>query len=541
MKYKTKPYNHQIEAYKKLYGKESSALFMEQGTGKSKIAIDIACNLFLEGKINAVLLIAPNGVQTQWAEEQIPTHSSVVTNIKVWKSNGGKLYKRILEKFIVSDDGHSRLKWFCTSIDVFSTKNHLNMFLEYLLNNNVYIIIDESTRIKNPKANRTFNICYQLGRFKKARKRITAYFPLSKYRSILTGTIITNSPYDLFSMMEFLKFGYFDCNYYAFKARYGIEIKDVHPGTGRIYHRGINTSEIKSILKYHEEGKEVENIAFIMGVLTDSIRYILKHKDLKIPYKNLEELKEKIAPVSFIVRKKDCLDLPPKIYEKLYVEMNKEQKRIYKDLEYRLLAEYNNKELTVMNKVSLIGRLQQVTGGFFPYRSTNNKAKIIPITNVNPKIRCLKYDLEETGDEIIIIWARFVGELKMLQQELSKSFPNKIVKLYYGGTLQYERKNIISDFKEGMVDIFIANPRTAGVGLNLQRSRFQYFYSNSYSLEDRVQAEDRSHRIGIKRAVLYKDIIMKGTVDEKVHQVLKQKRDLLEYFRDKSLKEFLGE
>ncbi len=91
MKYKTEPYNHQNDCYNKLYGKESSALFMEQGTGKSKAAIDIACNLFLEKKINAVLLIAPNGVQTQCAEEQIPIHSSVSNNIKVWSNKSGVL------------------------------------------------------------------------------------------------------------------------------------------------------------------------------------------------------------------------------------------------------------------------------------------------------------------------------------------------------------------------------------------------------------------------------------------------------------------
>ena len=539
MKWKTKPYNHQTDAYNKLYKKEGSALFMEQGTGKSKVAIDIACNLFMEKKINAVLLIAPNGVQTQWAEEQIPIHSSVNNFIKIWKSGGGRLYKRLLDEFI--QEPANRLKWFCTNVDVFSTLTHINKFLEYLMHNNVYVIVDESTRIKNHKANRTYNICYMLGRYKKARKRIIKVLPLSKYRSILTGTIVTNSPYDLWSMFEFLHHNYFDCNFFAFKARYGIEIKDVHPGTGRMYNRGIKPSEIQSILRYHSEGKEPENISFMMGTSLSSVQYIISHPKLTIPYKNLEELKKKIEPISFIVRKDECLDLPPKIYEQLYVEMNTEQKRIYKELKNKLLSEYNNKELTVLNKVSLIGRLQQITGGFFPYKDDADNRKIIPITNSNPKIKRLKEDLEEAGDEIVIIWARFVAELKMLHTELMKTFPYKVIELYYGGTHQYTRKKIIERFKKGEVDILIANPRTAGIGLNLQRSSFAYYFSNSYSLEDRVQSEDRLHRIGITKPVLYKDIIIKGTVDEKVHEVLKRKKDLLDYFRDKSLKEFIGE
>jgi hypothetical protein len=58
--YKTKPYQHQADAVYNLYGLEYAALFHEQGTGKTKTAIDIASNLFLEGKINAVLLSTPN-------------------------------------------------------------------------------------------------------------------------------------------------------------------------------------------------------------------------------------------------------------------------------------------------------------------------------------------------------------------------------------------------------------------------------------------------------------------------------------------------
>ena len=76
-KVKTVPYKHQIEAFKKGHDKEFFAYFMEQGTGKSKAAIDDACNLFLDGKIEAVMLIAPKGVHRQWDDEQLPAHCSV--------------------------------------------------------------------------------------------------------------------------------------------------------------------------------------------------------------------------------------------------------------------------------------------------------------------------------------------------------------------------------------------------------------------------------------------------------------------------------
>lgn len=534
--FKTKPYDHQLEAIKKWDHKNYFALFMEQGTGKSKVAIDICSYLYQQGEIDAVLLVAPNGVQEQWYNEQLPLHCKVKYKGWVWKSSKGKLYQKLQNEFLWYPD--DKLKWFCANIDVFSTKNHIKTFAEFVLNHKTAIVVDESTTIKNPKANRTTNIIYNMGKVKKQGRKVVDVLPFSKYRFILTGTMITNSPYDLWSMFEFLKHDYFGMNFYIFKNRYGMEIRDTHPYTGQIYHRKITYSEIQSIRKYLEQGKPIEVVAHIMGANESTVRYIQDHPNIRVPYKNLEQLKSSIKDYSYIIRKEDCLDLPPKVYEKLYVEMSAEQKRVYKELVKELMSSFNEKELTVQNKVSLVGRLQQITGGFFPY-SENGKGKAIPLPN-NPKLKVLIRDLEETDECAIIIWARYVAEIKLLTQELKKAFPEKNVEAYYGGVDKNERVGIISSFKRDEVDILIANPATAGIGLNLQNSHFHYYYSNSYSLYDRAQSEDRSHRSGQKSTVLYKDIIVRDTVDEKVYDVLKNKRDLLDYFRDNSLNTFLG-
>ncbi len=545
-KVKTKPFLHQVKAYEKLYGKKFMALFMEQGTGKSKTIIDIASNLYLEGKIDSVLLIAPKGVHVQWETEQIPAHCPVPYKAMSWGKSGSSVFKRLLEEFMVLPL-EGRMKWFCLNVEAMSTKNHMITFIEFLINNKVMIIVDESTRIKNPKAQRTINIMYNLKKIKKRGKKVIAVEERAPYRAILTGTMVTNSPYDLWSMFEFLKHDFFGKNYYAFKARYGMEVADTSVSmingreVERVFHRKISESEIKSIIKYKEEDNySLEAIANIMGTTETTVQYILNHRNVNVPYKHLEELKLAIREDAYIVRKDECLDIPPKLYEKLYVEMSADQKRVYKELQRDFLTEYFDKELTVQNKLVLVGRLQQITGGFFPYEEEGKK-KIIPIGSTNPKIEVLKRDLEEFDwGSPIIIWARFVGELKLLNIELSKTYPDKKIKLYYGGVHELTRRYIIEDFKAGKVDIFIAN-KTAGTGLNLQRSHFHYFYSNSYSLEDREQMEDRSHRIGQENKVLYKDIIMKGTVDEAVHSVLQTKRNLLNYFRDHTIEQFLGE
>lgn len=535
--FRTEPYDHQAEAIKKWNEKEYFALFMEQGTGKSKVAIDICSYLYEQGKINAVLLVAPNGVQEQWYSEQLPIHCKVNYKPWVWKSSKGKLHKKLQEEFLWYPLDH-QLKWFCTNIDVFSTPTHLNTFLEFIVNHKTAIIIDESTTIKNPKANRTISLLYKMSKVTKKGRKVIDVIPYSKYRFILTGTMITNSPYDLWSMFEFLKHDYFGMNYYIFKNKYGMEIRDTHPHTGHIYHRKISYKEIQSVRKYLEDGKSPEAVAHIMGTTESTVKYIQQHPNIRVPYKNLEELKKSTQEYSYVVKKEDCLDLPPKVYEKLYVEMTGEQKRVYKELVKELMSQFADKELTVQNKVSLVGRLQQVTGGFFPYEE-NGKGKAYPLPN-NNKLKALIRDLEETAEKAIIIWARYVAEINLIFQELKKAFPEKNIEVYYGKVGKDERKGIIESFKRGEVDILVANPATAGIGLNLQVSHFHYYYSNSYSLYDRVQSEDRSHRSGQKNTVLYKDIIVRDTVDERVYDVLKNKKDLLDYFRDNSLNTFLG-
>ena len=73
-KFKTKPYEHQKDALKKCWNKESFAVFAEMGTGKTKIALDNACILYNKGKINRLLVIAPKGAYMTWVENEIPIH-----------------------------------------------------------------------------------------------------------------------------------------------------------------------------------------------------------------------------------------------------------------------------------------------------------------------------------------------------------------------------------------------------------------------------------------------------------------------------------
>ena len=541
--FKTKPYEHQDQAFNRFWNKDFFALFAEQGTGKTKITIDIACEAYRQGLIEAVIVVAPNGVHEQWCREQIPIHSSLNSDNFIWDAKRvGRKYYDIQKKNFVDKQKENCLKWFYVNVETFSSYSWENYFPKFVTRYKCFMVIDESTRIKNPNAKRT-----------KAILSLSMHQNIVK-KAILTGTPVSNSPFDIWAMFDFLKHNFFDCNFFIFQHRYGVLVKDINPATGRKYNRLLTEVDIEKIQFYLRKNKDMEAIAALTGISEKNIRFIIEGKTMGA-YKRLDELKELINPHSFFIKKEDCLDLPPKIYKMRSLKMSREQKQVYEDLKRKLLAVYEGKELSILNKVALIIRLMQVTGGFFPYNAIAEdmdetedidtmatvlkyKPEPIMIGKNNPKLIALKEDLEEFGDERIIIWAQFIAEIKAIVQTIKKAKPEWTVEEYHGKINQHQRKDILAAFKNNEVKILVAN-KAASTGLNLQNSSVQIFYSNNYSLETRLQSEDRSHRIGQEKPVLYIDYVMEDTVDEKVAKTLVNKKNILDYFRNNGIKEII--
>ena len=85
-KFKTEPYDHQLEALKRSWNKQEYAYFMEMGTGKSKVLIDNIAVLYDRGAINAAVIVAPKGVYKNWSEREIPIHmpDHVLRHVGIW-------------------------------------------------------------------------------------------------------------------------------------------------------------------------------------------------------------------------------------------------------------------------------------------------------------------------------------------------------------------------------------------------------------------------------------------------------------------------
>lgn len=471
--FKTNPYPHQKVAFEMAKDAECLALFMEQGTGKTKVIIDNAAYLYEQGKINAILVVAPNGVHLNWVRNEIPTHmpDRVPWFGVAWdSSNRSKKYMRGMSRLFA---GKSELKVFTINVEAMSAKRGheaAKKFLESFPKN--MAVIDESSKIKNPRAKRTKAVVNL--------RKLSPYF-----RRILTGTPVTQSPLDVYPQLYFLHphiLGF--TSFYTFKHHYAKIIqKQAVDGSGRTY----------------------------------------KYEDV-VGYQHLDEMRDRIQPYSFRVTKAECLkDLPEKIYTQIPVMPSPKQKQLYKKLVEELLLEIGDEELPIPLVLTRMLRLQQLTGGFIALEDGST----VPIEGSNPKMLALLSDIEDlpTG-ESAIIWARFVAEVKMILSTLRGEYGYTSAGAYYGATSRKDRAELVDSFQAGETRFFVGNPQAAGMGLTLHKAATVYYFSNDFSFENRSQSEDRAHRIGQKKNVVYKDIVCAGTIDEKVLHVLREKKNL---------------
>lgn len=535
------PYIHQVEAKEFVKDLDIFALFMEQGTGKSRVAIDKIASLFANGIRDSFIIISPNSTTEQWVMEQMQEHFPYLEwEGFIWD---GIKTKRSKEEFFKKIESN-KLFVFSVNVEAFQSEG-IEQWIKYILiNRNPFVIVDESTRIKNGRR--------KPSRGKRAgakrTNRILDLFERVPYKAILTGTPTPRSPFDLWAQFEFLKKDFFGMDYFFFTHHYGILVS--HRNVSGQKYQAVLTLQEYNIVKHQLKKLEkltpqsIEEIAIRNGIGTQDVLKIHHMKEYS-GYKNLDELKKKIEPITFFKKKKDCLDLPDKVYERLLVEMGRDQKQVYDNIKKQMYAEYAGRELTVTNKMVMAMRLQMVTGGLFPYSTTEIKVGTdgeeyfdthfdYELIKDNAKIRVLLEDLEEVPEETsVIIWAVFRGEVEFIEKSLTEAGYSCCK--FYGSS----GDEVITNFKNGEFRILVATASKGGMGLNLQVATLHYFYSNSFKADDRLQAEDRSHRIGQTNKVLYKDLICKGTIDEHVYEVLKRKEDLINYFREKSIEDIL--
>lgn len=202
--FKTRPFDHQLKALGLSLGKHCFGYFMEQGTGKTKLAIDNFSTLYIRGEIDRVLIIAPNGVHRQWILEQVPAHIFEDIDYKAisYQSGRNSENSEIFKKF----DG---LKILAMNVECFSAQSGLEFAKKFLTDGKSMVIVDESSRIKNMAAKRT--------------KNILSLRDDSTFRLIMSGTPVTKGVEDLYSQFMFLDPKLLGFNsFYTFRNRFCI-------------------------------------------------------------------------------------------------------------------------------------------------------------------------------------------------------------------------------------------------------------------------------------------------------------------------------
>ena len=449
--YKTKPYDHQRAALNSSANENQWAYFMEMGTGKTKVTIDNFAYLYFKNKINAVLIIAPKSVYTIW-ENEIETHIPNDIKYKIFKWNIDK------PKDYASLNKSKDFRIFLINVEALSTKRGLDACADYLSKNTLnFVVLDESTTIKNRSAKRTKNIL-----------RLRS---LSHIRRILTGSLITKSPLDLYTQCQFLSpelLGF--TSYLTFRNRYA-EMADLPVGSGRFI----------QIPKY---------------------------------YKRLDELEDKLKGFSTRIRKDQCLDLKPKIRQRRYIELEGKNKALYNKLREHALAIVEDSTISFSNKLTEIIKLHQVCNGF----TKDDDGKILQLHD--QKIDALKEILDET-DGKVIIWANYLWNIHQIKHELMVKYGEKSTVCIFGEVSVEDRREAVKRIQEDPETRFlVANPTTGGFGLTLTACNTVIYYSNNYNLEVRMQSEDRAHRLGQKGSVVYVDIVAKNTLDEAIMKSL---------------------
>lgn len=543
-----KLFEHQKLARNKFKDLDEIALFFEMGCGKSVTSLSIMIDKYKQGKIDSLLIVAPNDVHKQWFDDlcndnallsKILEQEHVPCTGQIIGGRGGQK-----QFYDFEDDG--KLHIVCVNIDTFSQPHKWEVIVDWVNKNKTAIIIDEATSIKNPNSKRSQRMLYEFNDVMK--KRNTVLFsgkkPNTSVRCVLTGTPVSNGPMDLWSIMEFIKPNYFGRNYYSFMNYYGMHTK-----------LKLDTGQQISVLLTEKTWQGIKGCrdyseAFNTFGCSEDTYMTVMHQDHYIgPYKHADELKQLLEPVAVFAKLTDCVDMPPVHYITKEVPLSDAQKACYNDMKHDLLATYDDNVATAKNKLVVTLRLQQIASGFImghkeidpedldlPCWSDVETAdeydvtpdEVIWLGDTNPKLEQLKRDVAEL-DKPLLILTRFSAEAAKIYDLLKDDYS---CMLFTG----WKTTGSIEKFKAGEFQIMVANTTKIARGFNLQVAHTTIYYSNTFSMELRQQSEFRTFRMGQKYPCTYIDYVS-CEVDKTIADALRLKKGLLEYIRDKSIEE----
>ena len=389
-----------------------------------------------------------------------------------------------------------------------------------------FIILDESSKIK------TNNPCKD----SKKSKRTQAILKLNNIgeRCILTGTFMSKSPLNAYDQMNFLKDGFFPESMFAFAERYTIRrtLPSVRGARILITQKDYETIR-KRLMKYKNDpvalGGAMDGVYSFYGITREDCIHIMKNPEYT-PFKNMDELWNRIGDNCMKVDRKTSTDLPPKIYKTYDIPLTKEQKQLYLQLQNQHCTD----QIVVDNGLKLYLRFQDVCNGYEPIdhgdtiddmERVRHNIELKPLAE-NPKLDMLEEIVDDIGDKQIVIWCSRTKLLYDAEKRMREA--GYTTAIYDGKVDKKLREEGYQSFSEGKTQLIFVNQASGAYGLDgLKEADYAVYLCNSYSVEQRAQSENRIYRGVITRSKYIIDLTCKGTCEEKIVTCLKLGKELI--------------
>lgn len=342
-----------------------------------------------------------------------------------------------------------------------------------------YFICDESHYLKNPSSNRT-KVAIKIAKN-------------SANRFIMSGTPVLKNCMDLWSQFMVLDSGEsFGVSFNTFKFKYFFDKNASRAGRPGYFPDMV----------FREEKKD--------------------------------EIKNIISQKSIVVKKDECLDLPPLIKVRRECKLDGEALRHYKTMKKDFVTFVGGIDVVASIAMVKILRLSQICSGFLPV-SEEESEEVVYTQIGKHKLQMLREELENFDFESnkLIIWTVFRAEMSMIRGLLDEM---AIPHARLDGQMDAREKsdNINSFEKNPEVKIMLANSRAGGIGVNLTSANTSIYFSRSFDLAVDLQSEARNYRSGSEKhkTITRIDLVVKDSVDELILEALNNKsvvaNDLIE-------------
>lgn len=464
-----------------LYGNRGQgALFHEVGCGKTVTGLLIFKEIRKHyPKAKMMVICPPNLIVDAWQENAI----QFFPEYKFQSLRGWKKFRGDPDIFALNFESMIQTR------QVQKLKELFNKYPGPWLG-----MIDESSRMKNHRSKTTLTLN---GGWKDGRRfeGLREYF---RWRIIGTGTPAPNCETEYFSQLDFVQPGILGSSFSKFRNEFFVLADD----------KGRKSPPVRSRQAMAEIHKRRFKYTFIES----------KRK----------EFMHNIASICHWRKKADCLDLPDMVDEMRTVEMSPNISKKYEEMSRQLVAEIRGESIMAPYAITKLMKLREITSGFIKTEMGDD----IEIENkgTNPKVKELLNILDQIGAKPVIIWTHFTWEAEKVRKELEYRYcrpeseyfigENQVVTL--NGMTQ-DKEHSIKAFKGNSARYLIAHPASAGHGLTFVNCSEQIFFSLSYSLEQYEQCKGRTHRKGQVNKCVYVHLLAKGTLDEKIYNVLQRK------------------